>query len=122
MTANLHTTIRARAPLRLGLAGGGTDVSPYCDQFGGAVLNATIDRYAYAFAAARRRKSGLPRHGSNREAVLAAAPQLPLATLDLHQGVYERMVREFNAGKVISARSPPLSTHLWGRVLARRRH
>jgi D-glycero-alpha-D-manno-heptose-7-phosphate kinase len=42
-----RTVIRSKAPLRISFAGGGTDVPPYSDEQGGAVLSTTIDRYAY---------------------------------------------------------------------------
>lgn len=39
--------IRSKAPLRISFAGGGTDVSPYMEEWGGVVLSATIDKHAY---------------------------------------------------------------------------
>jgi D-glycero-alpha-D-manno-heptose-7-phosphate kinase len=44
--------LRSKAPLRLSFAGGGTDVSPYPEERGGAVLNCTINKFAYATLAA----------------------------------------------------------------------
>jgi D-glycero-alpha-D-manno-heptose-7-phosphate kinase len=40
-------TLRSRAPIRLDLAGGWTDVAPFSEEVGGAVVNAAINRYSY---------------------------------------------------------------------------
>lgn len=93
-------TVRARAPLRLGLAGGGTDLSPYCDEFGGAVLNCTIDRYAYCFIAASPddRIHFIASDLNVAEALPRSAAGLAGARLAMHAGVYRRMTRDFAAG------------------------
>lgn len=101
---------RSRAPLRLGLAGGGTDLSPYCDEHGGAVLNATIDLYAYAtlelpaadgqvhFVAADSGKSISFDPAGDGDSASAAA-ELPL-----HRAAYRRIVAQFSGGRSLSCR------------------
>jgi D-glycero-alpha-D-manno-heptose-7-phosphate kinase len=95
---------RARAPLRLGLAGGGTDLSPYCDRYGGLVLNATIDRFAFAH---------LSHHGEGkvvfrardvgREEVYELGAPIPLDDgLSLHKAVYKHFVDEYLGGRPIA--------------------
>jgi D-glycero-alpha-D-manno-heptose-7-phosphate kinase len=84
--------VRSRAPLRLGLAGGGTDVSPYCDIYGGIVLNATIDRYCYATLEGRTDERVTFRAADlNKEGDLSGCS----SELPLHRAVYLRMCRDF---------------------------
>lgn len=100
------TTIRARVPLRLGLAGGGTDLSPYCDQFGGAVLNITIDRYAYAFI--EPSPDGLVHFSAPDLGIEESFPPelsaVSDAALRLHAGVTRRMVTRFGGSQLMPIR------------------
>jgi D-glycero-alpha-D-manno-heptose-7-phosphate kinase len=96
-----HLTVRARAPLRLGLAGGGTDLSPFCDEYGGAVLNVTIDRYAYAII--EPSNDGCVHFSAQdiiADEVLPARLPLVSQRLSLHAGVFNRMVGQFGNGSV----------------------
>jgi D-glycero-alpha-D-manno-heptose-7-phosphate kinase len=96
--------IRARAPLRLGLAGGGTDVSPYCDVYGGCVLNATIDRYAYAIIKTIDEPQ-VRFIATDQQEVCVTPTLLPLqldGKLNLHKAVYNHIIRHYNDGKPIA--------------------
>lgn len=101
--------VRARAPLRLGLAGGGTDVAPFSDLHGGCVMNATIDKYAHASIDAG--EGGVVFEALDRGARSEAEPQQVAATqgpLQLLAGTYLRICRDFMGGK-----QPPLRIRTW---------
>ena len=88
--------IKSKAPLRLGLAGGGTDVSPYSDMYGGAILNATIS--SYAFATIEPLDNGKIEFavGHSQEVVsFDAALELPISnrSYELQSGVYNHIVK-----------------------------
>ncbi|MBO4566197.1 MAG: dehydrogenase [Bacteroidales bacterium] len=89
--------IRSKAPLRLGLAGGGSDVSPYSDMFGGLVLNATINLYTYCTIEETSDNCIEVNSFDNHfKASYPVGPTLPIdGNADLIKGVYNRIVRDW---------------------------
>ncbi len=89
---------RSKAPLRLGLAGGGTDVAPYSDLYGGAVLNATINKYAYATIIPRNNGKIVFKSLENGKFLeYPSAEHLEIdGELDLLKGIYNRVVKDFS--------------------------
>jgi D-glycero-alpha-D-manno-heptose-7-phosphate kinase len=96
--------IRSKAPLRLGLAGGGSDVSPYSDLYGGLVLNATINLYAFCTIKETRNKLiKITAPDINKSVAYTSSLKLPMdGMLDLHKGVYNRIVKDFKITKPLS--------------------
>lgn len=94
--------IRARAPLRIGIAGGGTDVSPYCDNYGGCVLNSTIDRYAYTTLETGNKQ--IEFISLDREQTESWSPKKfssGSSNLKLHSFVYDYMMMNYNNGEFV---------------------
>src|SRR4026209_878896 len=89
---------RSKAPLRIGIAGGGTDVSPYCDLYGGAVLNTAISLYAHATIEPVKENeiilTSIDRQGEQRFTSTDAF--LPDGKLNLHKGVINRICKDYD--------------------------
>ncbi len=101
---------RSKAPLRIGLAGGGTDVSPYSDEFGGAILNATLSLNAYA-SIEPMQEGGIVLEALDRKEKQGFEwkSELPInGTLDLLKGVYNRIQKDYG----ITQKNFKLSTYV----------
>ena len=97
---------RSKAPLRLGLAGGGSDVSPYSEIYGGAVLNATIEQYAFC-TIEETNTAAVVLNAADLNILKSypSALNLPVdGNLDLHKGVYNRIVKNFGITGPLSFR------------------
>ena len=90
--------IRSKAPLRLGLAGGGSDVSPYSDIYGGLILNATINLYAYCTIIPKNDgKIKFISPDRNVEVEFNSKATIDIDNrLPLHCGIYNRVVKDYN--------------------------
>ncbi|MDR2865380.1 MAG: dehydrogenase [Spirochaetaceae bacterium] len=96
--------IRSKAPLRLGLAGGGTDIAAYYNLFGGFVLNATIDMYAHCtIEPSNNGKIIFNAADLDTSEEYEASPSLPRSeALCLHTGIYNRIIADFCKNKPLS--------------------
>lgn len=92
------TKVRACAPLRLGFAGGGTDITPYSDTFGGCVLNATIAMFAHCsieVRADRRVRFVALDYQQELEVDADGERSDEQGMLALHSAVHRRIVAQF---------------------------
>jgi D-glycero-alpha-D-manno-heptose-7-phosphate kinase len=97
--------VRSRSPLRLGLAGGGTDMESFYSVHGGCVLNATISLYACCTIKPRNDgKICFIASDINEKFETAITDYIePTNNLKLHKAIYNRIVKDFNKGQPIGA-------------------
>jgi len=91
-------SVKSKAPLRLGLAGGGTDVSPYSDLYGGAILNATISLFAHAcIREIGDKKIIFKNTGEGAVSEYELSEKVPAEKgFELAAGAYNRVMKDFS--------------------------
>lgn len=97
--------IRSRAPLRIGLAGGGTDLLSYSSVYGGAVFNATVSMYAYCtIIPTNDNRIKITAYDNNNTLDCESVNHFDIVdeNLILHKGVYNRIVKDYNNNKPLS--------------------
>jgi D-glycero-alpha-D-manno-heptose-7-phosphate kinase len=89
--------VRSKAPLRLSFAGGGTDLSSYCDYQVGYILNATINMYAHAtIEPLTNGKIIIAASDQGQTCVVKSCARIPYnGCLDLLKAVYNRLRRDY---------------------------
>jgi len=89
--------IRSKAPLRLGFAGGGTDLDTYCNKFGGYVLNSTISLYVHC-TIEERNDGKIVFESTDTDQILEVESKEYLELdghMDLYKGIYNRIVKDY---------------------------
>ncbi|WP_270982938.1 dehydrogenase [Campylobacter upsaliensis] len=90
-------TIRSQTPLRLGLAGGGTDINLYCDTYTGYVLNATISLFVHC-TLIEREDNKIIFDSPDTDGYCEYESTLSLENdgkLDIFKAVYNRIVKDY---------------------------
>lgn len=92
--------LRARTPLRVSFAGGGTDVPPYPVDEGGQVLSATINRYVYGTLRPREdRQIGIQSLDLDEVASMALGDTAPSGgRLDLIKAAIHKVAKDAEQG------------------------
>ena len=88
---------KSKAPLRLSLAGEGTDVSSYSDEYGGVILNATINLYTYVtINECTDDKIVFEAEDRKETFEYSVTKKIEIdGLLNLHKGVYNRIIKDF---------------------------
>lgn len=103
-----YPIIKGKAPFRISFAGGGTDLPYFFEKYGGAVINATINKYSYGTIVKRADKKILINSDVEQEVMFNSIIDLNYdGKLDLVKAVIKLMQPDFGFELYLHNDLPP---------------